>query len=862
MATENRQITLGQKASELPSDHSPSATEARDQPSEREVFVGDEAFFKQLADSGQTTTAQQLSNASQPLPVPFKHKRFSTLQKALIASIVVIAAMLLYTLLKSRPGPVTSRSPTSVYKRPSVVQRTPSTKPPAEASANVVQGQAQEQQMELPPAQSLSLKVAETLYQEKNYGEAFAVYDGLRQGLPTDSEEQLLRDFLQLRMALCMKKAADFDHATHLFRTVLESHSPVVRAVANYNLSLLEMQKKQYLKARTRAYQAIALIDAIDFGGDWVLPLSSDCQFLVAESITRKILSLCDTDKNLPTELWSRRWEVDPFTGLSDVELRPFLNSGSKQLSKGLLAPQIQRLIKPEAPGPRRWFVTCHSASIEELLTRFAANADLDIHWASGLDSTGIRKRPVSLYLPATTTQQFVTVSVSCAGLLARIDEKGVVNIFNPAEYSSLSEHVSLLIQEAVSLWQRFILTFYNDKRIPNAHFALALLKAQKGQVTDAIAEYKLVANRFSNTSLAPSALLHSSKLKTNLHDYLGAREDLEQLIEQYPDTKIANQACLHLAEVTMKAGFKTEAVRLYRKVYNIGFSAESQTSAALGAGKCFYQIKDFEAASKWLTRHISLAKDHTSKDLYWAYFLLGKSNLALGKPQEACTAFQYALSGQLSKEEYIETISALVRTHLKLGNFIEALDVLENVQPWHLSEEESIEILLLKSEILRTMGLVDKAVAALRNRAEYISDAQLKAKIAFELAKCHVAGGNPELARTRLTEILIAVEGGPLAHEVAFKLAEVCLKLGQNSQAISVCLQLLNSAPSARIKQKTLDVLATAYGQQKNYDKAALVLAGRWNGTEAPSRKTTSDASVIPDKLPKSTQTKQESQQ
>jgi len=734
-----------------------------------------------------------------------------------------------------------------------------------------VQQQAQEQQMELPPAQSLSLKVAETLYQEKSYGGAFAVYDELRQGLPTrragatarqaDPEQQLLRDFLQLRMALCMKKAADVDRATRLFRTVLESRSPVVRAVANYNLSLLEMHKKQYLKARTKAYQTIALIDAIDFGGDWVLPLSSDCQFLVAESITRKILSLCDSDKNLPTELWSGRWEVDPFTGLSDAELRAFLNSGSKQLSKGLLAPQIQRLIGPETPGPPRWSVTCHSASIEELLTRFAANADLDINWASGLNSTGIRKRPVSLYLPATTTQQFVTVSASCAGLLARIDEKGVVNIFNPAEYSSLSEHISLLTQEALSLWQRFILTFYNDKRIPKAHFALALLQAQEGQVTDAVAEYKLVANRFSNTPLASSALLHSSKLKTNLHDYLGAREDLEQLIEQYPDTKIANQACLHLAEVTMKAGLKTEAVRLYRKVYNIGFSAESQTSAALGAGKCFYQIKDFEAASKWLTQYISLAKDHASKD-FWAYFLLGKSNLALGKHQEACTAFQYALSGQLSKEEYIETISALVRTHLKLGNFIEALDVLENVQPWQLSEEESIEILLLKSEILRTMGLVDKAVAALRNRAEYISDAQLKAKIAFELAKCHVAGGNLELARTRLTEILIAVEGGPLAHEVAFKLAEVCLKLGQNSQAISVCLQLLNSAPSARIKQKTLDVLATAYSRQKNYDKAALVLAGRWNGTEAPSAKTTSDASVIPDKLPKSIQTKQESQQ
>jgi tetratricopeptide (TPR) repeat protein len=455
------------------------------------------------------------------------------------------------------------------------------------------------------------------------------------------------------------------------------------------------------------------------------------------------------------------------------------------------------------------------------------------------------------LHLPATTTQQFVTVAAGCTGLLARLDEKGVVNIFNPADYSSLSEHISLLSEEAISLWQKLILTFYDDKRIPTAHFALGLLQTQKGQVNNAIAEYKLVANRFPHTPLAPLALSHSSKLKTNLHDYPGARNDLEQVIEQYPDTEIANQACLRLADVTMKAGLKTEAIRLYRKVYNLGFSLESQTTAALGAGKCFYQTKDFQSAEKWLMRYISLAKDHTSKDLYSAYFLLGKSNTALGKSEQACNAFQYALGGQLSKEEYIETVSALVKVHLKLGNSIQALDILENIQPWQFSQKESIEILLLKSEALRSMGLVDKAIVALRNRAEYIPDQQLKAKISFELAKCHIAEGNLELARRKLAEILITIEPSPFAHEVALKLADVCLQLGQNPQAISVCLQLLDSAPSAQIRQKALNILATVYNRQKNYEKAVLALLGRWNEAKTSGQKRTFDGPAVTDQPP-----------
>lgn len=851
MATKNRQIAIEEKTSEPPSDNKLFADEGSEQPSEHEVFAGDEDFLNQLANSGQPAVGQQPTGTSRFLPALVSHKRFSTAQKALIAGIVMIGAILSYGLLKSPSKSVTSRSPAPAGQIAPDTRQTLPAKLPAESSPRIIEQQVQKPEPAPPPAQPLSLKVAETLYREKNYNEAFDTYDQLRKGLPTTPQGELIEDFLQLRMALCMKKTADFAEADRLLATALKSRSPIVKAVANYHRSLLEIQKKQYLKAQSRAYQTLALLGAIVLHRERTLALNRDCHFLVAESITRNVLSLCDADKDLPPKLWSGRGEVDPFANISDAELRPFLNSGLEQLSKGLLGPQVQKLINPDKQGPPRWSVTCRGAPIEELLTRFAANADLDINWASNLNLAGARRRPVNLYLPATTTQQFAKVAAGCAGLLARLDENGVVNIFNPAEYSSLSEHVSLLTEEAISLWQRFVLTFYDDKCIPNAHFALGLLQAQKGQVTDAIAEYKLVANRFSRTSLAPFALLHSSKLKTNLCDYPGARDDLEQLIEQDPDTEIADQACLYLADVTMKAGLNTEATRLYRKVYNLGFSSESQTDSALGAGICFYQMKDFQSAAKWLTRYISLARDNASKELYSAYFLLGKSNLASGKTQQARDALQYALAGQLSKEEYVETIPALVKVHLELGNFIQALDILENIKSWQLSQEESIEILLLKSETLRTMGLVDKAITALRNRAEYIADGQLKTKVSFELAKCHIAQGNLELARTSLTEILINVDPGPLAHEAVVTLADVCLKLGQNSQAVSVCLQLLNLDPSAQIRQEALNILATAYNRQKNYDKAALALSGQWNGAETPGKKRMLDNTAPADKSP-----------
>lgn len=829
-ATKNKQAISEENVSGTLSNSELFANQVHEKPSEREVFAGDQDFYKLLIDSAQDTPTHQGWSAL------IRGKHFSTTQKVIVTSIFVIAAMLAYALLKA-PSKRVADTAVSPGR-----QQAPLPETAADDSAQVTPQAIEEIESAAQSTQPLSLKVADTFYLQKDYDKAYTVYKQLHQSLLTSSEEELLGDFLQLRMALCTRKTADSDQAGRLFKTLLQSRSPVVRLFANYYLALLEVENGQYLKARTRAYQTVALTGAVELDKDWALTVQRNCYLIVAEALTRNVLSLRDADKDAPRDLWSHPAELDPFTNLDESKLRSLLSRGLEQLSKGLLSPQIQKL---ERQGGTYWSVTCHGASIDELLARFASSAGIDISWALYIPTTvevtreSIRKRPVSLCLPAVTTQEFVTVTAGHVGLLARLDEKGVLNIFDPAEYTSLSEQLSLLIYEAISLWQGFLLTFHDDQCIPNAHFALGLLQAEKGQVAEAVAEYKLVANRFSQTSLAPFALLNSSKLKVGLRDYSGAREDLKQLVEQYPDNEFYGQACLHFADTTMKAGLWDEAVRLYRKVYNLGLSAESQSASALGAGVCCYEKEDYASAAEWLTRYVEPAGSRaTSNELWRAYFLLGKTNLALGKLEQACDAFQHALAGQLSRGEYIEAISSLVEAKIQQGYLVEAIEVLENLRSWHFTQQEYIEILLLKSKILRSMGLVDKAIATLGDRAEYVTAPQVKAKVSFELAMCSAAKGDLELARSKLTEILAFVEPGPFAHEVALKLADVCRKLGQNAQTISICLQLLDSGPSAQVKQKALNILATAYQQQKNYDKAALALLGRWDETETPEGK------------------------
>ena len=812
-----------------------SAFGTHEELSEHEAFAGDEDFYALLTDPAPSTAAQQPAGIHSLPQGSTRRKRFSSVQKVLAVSIAAIASMLIYVSLKSSTGSATGLAPTSTGRAKPAIRQRSTSKLPEAASGQAIQEPVHKPEPALLPAQPLSLEVARNFYLQKNYDNAYAAYDQLRQALP--AREELLSDFLEFRMALCAKEFADFEQASRLLGMVAESRSPVLRVVANYHLSLLEIQRKRYLRARTRAYKTIALIKAVDFDDDWALSFECDCDFLAAECLTRNILSLGHPEIDLPEDLWGHpAVSSDPFDNLSEAQLRSLLDSGLEHLGKGLLDPKILRL--EHESGLPRWSVTSYGAPIEELLGKFAATAGLDLDWAfaatSGPDSgiDAVRQRPVSLYLPAATSRQIVLTAAGCAGLLARIEDtpgKQKVTVFDPADYSSLRQHICFLSQQAISLWQKFVLTFYSDQRLGNAHFVMGLLQSQIGLVTEAIAEYKLLANRFSQMSLAPFALLHSSKLKADLRDYHGAREDLKQLIEQYPDSEIYGQAYLRLADATMEAGLDAEAARLYQRVYNSGLSMESKTASAFRAAGCFYETKAYGEAAKWLTLYINLAGGDRDNNLYSAYFLLGKTNLALGRYQEACDAFQYALTEQNSREQYVEAVTALVEGHIEQEHFVEALNSLEKLRSIALSEEQSVEMLILRSKIFRMLGLVDTAIVSLRDRTEYISEAQLKAKISFELAQCHMAKGNLELARSRLSDIFATAEPGRLAQRAALELADVCLKLGRSSQTISVCLQLLDSDVPAETRQDALRILAVAYHQQKDYDKAALALSGQW---------------------------------
>jgi tetratricopeptide (TPR) repeat protein len=781
---------------------------------------------------------------SVPLPPtrrsPLARPRMLSLESVLAAGILCVAGALVYSVIERIKAPPIAAP--ALVPTASPVPQPVSGESRIQGSPVAREEPADDEGPEPAAARTepLSLQIAQKYYLSADYGNAFIAYDKLNRHLSATSQNQPVKDFLLLRMALCSRGGGNTPQADTMFRAVALSRLPVLRAIARYYQSITLIDRQRYLEAATRAYQTIALIEVVDCDAKWSAMVRRQCCFLAAEALTRHLLSLQGADAAGVKELWGGYPQIDPFVDLDEGQLRFFLGSGRQTLDQALLGPQI-RPVSSEGETPR-WSVICDGAPLEELLARFASNARINVRWMDSrqtADEQAGRQRPVYLYLARATAQQVVTTAASSVGLLARVDENGSVTILDPSSYSSITEYTKLLADESASLWQRFLLGSEADQRVPNGHFALAMIHAARDRPDEAVAEYKLVASRFSGHALAPQALLRSGRLKVQLRDYLGAHEDFKRLVELYPDAESSERACLELADVTVKAGLYEEAAGLYRKVFNLGLSLDSQIGSALGAGRCFYEMKDYEAAAQWLNRYIMLARDQKRLEFHGACLLLGKTYLALGNLPQARAALNLALQGELSREQLVETFATLAGIYLQQGLFIDALNVLEGTQAWQLSQQETVDLLLLRARALRAIGLAEKAITVLADKSSILPSPELKGAIALELAECYATRDKLTQAIGVLGDTLALVPPGDLAQQIGAKLAGLCLRANHPEQAISVCTQLLDSASDAQ-REYLLTLQAEAYRRQRQYDRAVAALLSRhhdpalWKPTEA----------------------------
>jgi len=669
---------------------------------------------------------------------------------------------------------------------------------------------------------AVSLQTAQSLYQRQDYEKAYYVYDKLRANVTGRGlKQQCLKDWLGLQMALSLQKTNDQTLMGQFFTEALQSRSLVVRAMASYHLAFIQNRHQQFYESRNRAYQALALLKS--FEKQITVTMEADCYFIAAESLTRQVLKMNDLTAELPTASWSDSMEPYSLPVVDQAQLSELLMAGIEQMDDAALMPKVDFF--PNRKVGAQWSVLCRGVPLEQLFLGFASEADLGVSWGS--EPSNQRTQPVTVYLPFVDRLYLAEVISANAGLIWQYDgQKGV--IYDPASYRDFGDLKQVLVKEAISMWQRFLLRYRNDQRTPNAQFCLGRLYAIADEASMALGSYKLLTTRFEGNDLVPYALLDVAAIKIRMKDYTGARADLNELLIWYPDCMVADEALLSLAETTRISGLYQEATRFYEQIFRLNINDESRRTALLGLGRCAFESADHQTSVKWFSQAIQTISGKTDDRLGSAYLMMGRSFVELKQYKKAATAFRMALGSLLDRHEYVQVVLELVQAECGQENYLQALTILENIPEEKLNQEDSCRILIAKTKIYRAIDLPETAVTLLRRRVEFIANASLRAKLVLELAECYMLNGDLRIAWKELNEAIYDLPLGYDTQRGGYLLAKIAYQRDQYDKAETLCLGTLRTRiEDASLRTKVSELLGKINMRQRDYDNAALAFAG-----------------------------------
>lgn len=772
---------------------------------------------------GDLSAVRKEGTASQPRPVPAK--RFNFTQFIMLVNLVALTGILVYLVRREdRPvvipvAPAGENTAPAAEAAPAVPSQNAAS--PAAILEKLNLGRSAAEALE----SAISVQAAEAFYAAGDPYKAGYIYARLRQNLTCrTTQDEVLADWLTLRMALSLQKTQEQQLMGELFTQALNSRSPVVRALAHYNLAFIQNHNRSYLEARQQAFAALALLKTLE---SYLPPtVEADCYFLAAEALTRYLLRTGNRGDSLPGALWSDSQPIYSLPVSDQPQLIAMLTEGMDVMSgSATLSPRI------EYDGQRalgaQWTAYAMDAPLGELLKRYATEAKMDLHL--GNLTSGLGSRKTAVYLPQVDRHWLAETAVGATGLLWRFDGQSA-SVYDLADFQWLDQMRGTLVLEAISMWQRFLLRYRGDHRTPNAHYCLGLLNAMGEQSPTALGEYKLLATQFPGNPLAPYALLNASKIKTNLRDYTGAQNDLNELLIRYPNCKILDDALLYLAESTMHNGRYNEATEMFRRVYYLEVNPQAKRMSGFGLGQCAFEQGRYEEAAKWLVEAISNTVDKTDGRLASAYLMLGRSYIHLGKYVEASAALRTALGSRLDNSEYVPIVLELAQSETRREQYLRALNILEGIPEERLNQDESVKVMLARAALYRTIGVPSSAISLLRRKIEFIADSQLRAMMSLELAECYLQNDETTPARRELNDAMSSLPAGTMSHRAGYLTAQIAFQDARFDQAETLCRETLRlGVEDESLRQRLYALLGSIYTTQKAYDRAALAYAGLW---------------------------------
>ena len=303
-------------------------------------------------------------------------------------------------------------------------------------------------------------------------------------------------------------------------------------------------------------------------------------------------------------------------------------------------------------------------------------------------------------------------------------------------------------INEFRTLQQKFPKSVYAE----NSLFTIGFIRFQNGEFKDAIVDYRNVLLVYKNSSLAPVVYYSIGDAYFNMEIYDSAIVNYQNVLTKYPSSDYVFDAINGIQYSYVVMGKPESAVNLIDRFVGQNPNLKFSDQIYFKKGEIYYSQRDYQNAK--ISYQEFIAKYPKSNYVPEAYYWLGKSSQNLKQDDEAIFYFNKVFESYPGSESAAVSVIELGKMYETTGNYQASIQLLENASAKLKDSPRLPEVLFIKGTAYIKADDVQKAYGTFEELAMYHPETLFADKAKFEMGLIDLAAERFDIADNHFLEV------------------------------------------------------------------------------------------------------------
>ncbi len=392
--------------------------------------------------------------------------------------------------------------------------------------------------------------------------------------------------------------------------------------------------------------------------------------------------------------------------------------------------------------------------------------------------------------------------------------------------------------KEAAELFRKVSDAFPESEVAAPAIFASGQIRRDAGLLNRAQEAFQDVAVRYRDTPYYCPALLNLGSVQLVMGRLDAARDALIQAEQTCgTDADLLSRVSYHLGLVFALKDRAGEALRHFRDAYDGTQDDDVKAAACLGQGWCNFVSGQYEAASSFFDKALTLGPPASIK--FEALFWAGQARLKLGQAKLAQESFQELADASGA------SVDLLLDAQLGLGfaSFLQehwerALGHFQVVAESDRPNDDRALSWLRMAQCAYYLGRYQSGVEYSQSAAKLTDVEPILCGAAFVKGKCLLRLGQKKKALEHLESLPEQFPHCDYLDDAQYAIASACFEDNEFDESIEAFEGLLSAFPDSSLGPKALLGIANSYYNMGHYESAATYYGKTLGGKAEPADK------------------------